>query len=124
MPLATSELRDPPDLGGFAIELNPLAERWLETHQTCSRIAITLSVTRCCGGPPVRDVRLRFDEPGTARRGRFVRIGRVAEREVLMDARLLNIMPRRIPMTVYKLLGRQRLSLELSGEQWGRLLYP
>jgi len=92
-------------------------------HQTCSRIAITLSVTRCCAGQPVRDVRLRFDEPGTVQRGRLVRIGRVAERDVLMDARLLATMPRHIPMTVHKLLGRQRLGLHLSGEQWERLLY-
>lgn len=117
-------LTDAPDVVGFSIELDPLASQWLETHPMHSRIVITFSVTRCCGGTPVRDVRLRVDEPVAARRrGRFVRIGRVADRDVLMDARVLKTMPRRIPITVHRLLGRQRLSLDLSGDQWGRLLY-
>ena len=70
----------------------------------------------------MRDVRLRVDGLEVARRGGFVRIGCVADRDVYVDHRLMKTMPRRIPITIHRLLGRQYLSLDFSGEQWGRLL--
>ena len=122
-PGSISRVTNPPDVADFKIELDPLADQWLETHQTYSRIVITFSVTRCCGGPPVRDVRLRVDRLEEARRGGFVRIGCVADRDVYLDHRLMKTMPRRIPITLHRSLGRQHLILDFSGEQWGRLLY-
>jgi hypothetical protein len=88
MPGSISRLTNPPDVAEFKIELDPLAEQWLKKHHAHTCIVITLSLTRCCGGPPVRDVRLRVDGLEEARGGGFVRIGCVADRDVYIDHRL------------------------------------
>jgi len=123
MPGSISHLTSPPDVGEFTIELDPLAEQWLKKQHEHTCIVITYSVTRCCGGPPVRDVRLRVDRFEEARRGGFVRIGCVADRDVYVDRRLVKTMPRQLPITIHRPLGRQHLTLDFSGEQWGSLLY-
>jgi hypothetical protein len=123
MPNSTARLADLPEVAGFEVELDQRAEQWLAENMVLSPIVITFSVTRCCGGTRVCDVRLQVKGLGALCHGRFVRIDRVADRDVLMDDRILKTMSRRIPITVYRLLGQSRLSLDLSGEQWARLLY-
>lgn len=114
MPNSTARLADLPEVAGFEVELDQRAERWLAENMVPSPIVITFSVTGCCRGTRVCDVRLQVKGLGALRHGRFVRIDRVADRDVLMDDRILKTMPRRIPITVNRLLGQSRLSLDLA----------
>jgi hypothetical protein len=113
---------DPREALGFEIELDAQAQRWLEDHDSRAPLVIALDVTRCCGGTRVCDVRLRVDA-AASHSGRLVTIGSAAGRDVLLDARILETMPRRIPVTVRGLPVRRRLSLDLTGDQWSALLY-
>jgi hypothetical protein len=106
----------PPESPGFQIQLDEQARQWLEDHEIRSPIVITFDVTRGCGGTRVCDVWLRLNT-AAAHRGKLVRIGSVAGRDVLLDARILETMPRRIPLTVRGLSVRRRLSLDLTGDQ-------
>ena len=117
-----SDLGGADETAGFHIELDPPAMRWLEQHPGPSPLVIAYQVTRCCGGK-VRDVRMRVSKAAAAERHELLRIGSAAGRDVLIDARILRAMPRRIPITARGLRARQKLALDLSGEEWGRLLY-
>jgi hypothetical protein len=108
--------------GAFQIELDAHAQRWLDERASGQPILITFEVAHCCGGTRVCDVRVRVGQ--SARKcGPLAPIGTVAGREVLLDARILKTLPRRVPITVRGLPALRHLSLDLSGEQWGLLLY-
>ena len=61
--------------------------------------------------------------PNDRAREALLRIGTVAGRDVLLDPRIANKMPRRIPVTVRGVGPLRGLSLDLTGHEWARLLY-
>lgn len=96
--------------------------RWLGQHPSPSPLVIAYQVTRYCGGQ-VCEVRMRTSKAADSDHRKLLRIGSVVGRDVLIDARILGTVPRRTPITVRGFWARQKLALDLSGEEWGRLLY-
>jgi hypothetical protein len=105
----------------FRVELDAPADDWIRRQPGHRPIVVAFSVTRCCGGTKVCDVRVRLGIPARGA-GTYTQIGTVAGRDLLVDSRIARALPRRIPITV-RGLARKRLSLDFSGEEWGRLLY-
>ncbi|MGA8014802.1 MAG: hypothetical protein WCB85_02660 [Candidatus Dormiibacterota bacterium] len=108
----------------FELEFDEPALRWLQSRLSHLPLVISYRVTRCCSGPPVREVRLRqLSHPSQGREG-LIQIGTVLDRAVLLDARIAGSMPPRIPVSAGG-IGRFRgLRLNLSADEWARLLYP
>jgi len=105
----------------FCVEPDAAADEWLRRRPGGEPVVIAFSVARCCGGTKLCDVRVRI---GVARNARttYTRIGQVGGRDLLLDSRIAAMMPRRVPITV-RGVARRRLELDLSGEDWARLLY-
>ena len=106
----------------FAVIFDDKARRWLDEHPSQDALVIAYEDSRCCGGGHIRDLRLR--------RGRrrdeiasMVDIGDVDGRRILLDRRILLRMPHTIPVTVGGIGPLRGLHLDLSGEEWARLLY-
>jgi hypothetical protein len=110
------------ETAGFEIAIDHEAIRWLELHPNPSPLVIAYQVTRSCCGL-VRDVRMRVSKAADSERQELLRIGSAEGRDVLIDARIVRAMPRRVPITALGFWARQKLALDLSGEEWGRLLY-
>lgn len=68
-------------------------------------------------------VRLRQERRSDRASPRRLHVGTIKGREVLMDSRIVDLMPLRIPVTVHGLGPLKGLSLNLESEQWARLLY-
>ena len=107
----------------FEIELDQKARGWLTEHPRQGSLVIAYSNKRCCGGAQICDVQLRFEQPTERRAGDLLAIGTVAGREVLMDRRIAARMPRRLPLTVRGMGPLKGLSLDLTGDDWARVLY-
>ncbi|HEY6379167.1 MAG TPA: hypothetical protein VI316_08295 [Candidatus Dormibacteraeota bacterium] len=107
----------------FELEFDERARTWLDKHPGDESLVIGFEVHRCCRGMGVCNVRMRRGHPGERFRSRLVPIGEVAGREVLLDPRIVEAMPRRIPVTVGGVGPFKGLRLDLSGDEWGRLLY-
>lgn len=105
----------------FRVEPDAAAEEWLHRRPGAEPLVIAFSVARCCGGTKVCDVRVRIGVPRNPR-SIYTHIGEVGGRDLLLDSRIAALMPRRIPITV-RGVARRRLELDLSGEDWARLLY-
>jgi hypothetical protein len=71
----------------------------------------------------VCDVRLRPERKSDRPSQRLLEIGAINGREVLMDSRIVGLLPPRIPVTVRGVGCFKGLSLNLNSEQWDRLLY-
>jgi hypothetical protein len=109
---------------GFALELDDKARRWLEEHPRPEALVIAYTMTRCCGGTTVCDVRLRQERRSDRASPRLRQVGTVKGRELLMDSRIVERLPLRIPVTVRGFGPLKGLRLNLESEQWARLLYP
>ncbi len=107
----------------FDIELDEKAREWLIKHPRQGSLVIAYDRKRCCGGALVCDVQLRFEEPTGRRAAELLVIGTVAGREVLMDRRIAARMPCRLPVTVRGMGPLKGLSLDLTGDDWARVLY-
>ncbi len=107
---------------GFEVEVDARARTWLASHRADRRLVVAYEESRCCGsGGRICDVRIR-DERRAERRS-LARIGSVDGRDLLLDTRIADRLPRRLPLTVRGLVPIRGLSLDLDGEAWGRLLY-
>jgi hypothetical protein len=107
----------------FEIAFDEKAHEWLQTHPSCDGLVIAFEVHRCRRGAIVCDVRIRQEHPRDQARRRLFPIGSVADRYILLDSRIVNTMPQRIPVTVRGVGPFRGLRLDLTGPQWGRLLY-
>lgn len=109
----------------FRLTLDNAAEAWLEQHSEVSRLYIALESTRCCYGG-VFDVQIRSGVAPThrgTRNAHWLLLGDVRGCQVFLDARLSDRMPGQVPLTARGVGPFRHLQLELSGEQWGELLY-
>jgi hypothetical protein len=107
----------------FLISVDEKAHRWLAEHPSPDPLLIAFQDSRCCGGGHIRDLRVRRGRNQAERAGRFIDIGEVEGRRILLDGRIMPRMPRTIPITVGGMHPFVGLHLDFSGEQWARLLY-
>jgi hypothetical protein len=106
---------------GFEVALDARARAWLASHRVDCRLVVAYEQTRCCGGGRLCDVRIRDERRGE--RWSLARIGSVDGRDLLLDTRIADRLPRRLPITVRGLGRLQHLSLDLAGEEWASLLF-
>ncbi len=106
----------------FRLQADAKARAWLDLHPVSVPRAIAYSVSRCCGGGKICQVRVRElsrkDNPDDFATG-------VLEdgTEVLIDRRAAARLPSRFGLTVRGLGRLKHLDLDLQAEQWGTLLY-
>jgi hypothetical protein len=94
---------------------------WLDEHPSPDALVVAYTVTRCCAGP-VCNVRLRREKRSDRVSQQLHQIAPVCGREVLVDARIVDRLPNRVPVTVRGVGRLKHLSLSLEGEEWARLL--
>ncbi len=106
----------------FRVDADPTAEQWLREHPSRTPHVIGYDLHRCCGGGKICRVEVRHlsrkDDPATFAVGELADGG-----TVLIDPRAAARLPSRIGLTVRGIGRFRHLDLDLSGEQWGRLLY-
>jgi hypothetical protein len=107
---------------------NREARAWLADHPEVSDLFITFMSSRaCCSGARVCNVRVCVSAESSRRSNAattWTMIGHVEGRAVQVDSRLIERMPRCVPLTVRGVGPFRRLDLDLTGEQWAELLYP
>jgi hypothetical protein len=112
----------------FELAIDRAARGWLEQHPNALRLFIAFESTRLRRfGVRLRDIRICCDAEWSRRRAQetaWLPLGDIQGRAVLLDARLRECMPRQVPLTTRGLGPFRHLELDLSGEQWGELLYP
>ena len=112
----------------FDLVVDDGARGWLDEHPEASRLFIAFKSSRaCCTGVRVRDVRIRVDvAQERPRRGSasWCLVGQVEGRELFVDSRLIELMPRQIPLTGRGIGPFRHLDLDFTGEQWAAILYP
>lgn len=104
-------------------ELQPdeRARAWLVSHPAGSW-AIDYEVHRCCGGGKICQVSVR--ELGSSEpREDYIPTALPDGTRFLIDPRAARRLPSNVRLTVRGVGPLKRLDLELTGEQWGELLY-
>jgi hypothetical protein len=98
------------------------ARRWLAAQASARPWVIDYDVHRCCGGGKICQVNVRQLKANERRDGHLP-----AELEsgitFLIDPRVARRLPPTICLTVRGIGPLKHLDLDLSGEQWGELLY-
>jgi len=107
----------------FLVSFDEKAQEWLAEHPSEDALVIAYQDTRCCGGGHIRDLRLRRSRAWEDGSGQLVDIGEVTGRRILLDRRILPLMPNNIPVMVGGIGPFRSLHLGFSGEQWASLLY-
>jgi len=112
----------------FELAIDRSAAGWLEQHPKALCLFIAFESTRLRrSGVRLRDIRVRVHAARSRREAlktAWLPLGDMHGRAVLLDARLRESMPRQVPLTTRGLGPFRHLELDLSGEQWGELLYP
>jgi hypothetical protein len=111
----------------LALAVDKAARRWLHEHGEARRLLIAFTSTKCCSGVRACDVRVRVNAASSRRRlgdTHWVPFGEVDGREVVIDARVYDRMPRQVQLTARGIGPFRHLELDLNGEQWAELLYP
>jgi len=94
----------------------------MRTHATEQPRVVAYDVHRCCGGGKICSVTIR--DRSRSDEGRdFVTAVLADGTRLLVDRRAARRLPTRFGLTVRGLGPFRRLDLELTGEQWGALLY-
>jgi hypothetical protein len=98
------------------------ARRWLATQASARRWVIDYDVHRCCGGGKICQVNVRRLKANERRDGHLpVRLA--SGITFLIDPRVARRVPATIGLTVRGIGPFKHLDLDLTGEQWGELLY-
>jgi hypothetical protein len=103
------------------LDADERALAWLQEHGA-SAWAIDYEVHRCCGGGKICNVVVREND-GKRRRDGYVPADLPDGTRFLVDPRASHRLPSRVTLTVGGIGPRKHLDLELSGEEWGELLY-
>jgi hypothetical protein len=106
----------------FALDVDPKARKWLDSHPAGNTYVIAYDMHRCCGGGKLCQVKVRE----LSKRDKVddhVHTSLADGTSVLIDRRAASRLPSRFSLTV-RGFGRMRhLDLDLDGDQWGELLY-
>lgn len=109
-------------IAAFRVDVDPNAEQWMRSHITEEPRVIAYDVKRCCGGGKLCMVSVRERSRKDDQRDYATAV--LADGSKLMvDRRAALRLPSRFGLTMRGLGPFRRLDLELSGEQWGALLY-
>ncbi|HKV89484.1 MAG TPA: hypothetical protein VJT78_15960 [Candidatus Dormibacteraeota bacterium] len=106
----------------FQVDADSAAREWLNAHPVFGRRVVAYEVHRCCGGGKLCQVSVRElsprEDPGSYTRGALD-----DGTELLIDRKAAARLPSRFGITLRGLGPLKHLDLDLSGEQWGALLY-
>lgn len=106
----------------FVIEPDTIARAWLASHRSSEPLLITYEVKHCCGGGRICNVQVRE----RSRRDNVSDHVSAVQKDgskFLVDPRAATRLPTRFGLTVRGFGPLKHLTLALSGEQWGTLLY-
>lgn len=106
----------------FEVEVDAAARAWLDSHPSdCPRL-ISYDIHRCCGGGKICNVQVRTG----ARRddvSRYANAVLADGTKIVIDPRAAARLPSRFRMTVRGFGPLKHLDLDLTGEEWGALLF-
>jgi hypothetical protein len=109
-------------IAAFRVDADPSAEEWMRSHNTEKPRVIAYDVKRCCGGGKLCMVSVRERSRDDDRRDYATAV--LADgTQLMVDRRAARRLPSRFGLTVRGRGPFRRLDLQLSGEQWGALLY-
>jgi hypothetical protein len=109
-------------IAAFRVDADPIAEEWMRSHNTEEPRVIAYDAKRCCGGGKLCMVSVRERSRNDDRRDYATAV--LADGTKLMvDRRAACRLPSRFGLTVRGRGPFRRLDLQLSGEQWGALLF-
>lgn len=107
---------------GFEIEVDAAARAWLDSHPSKDLRVITYDIHRCCGGGKICNVlvreRVRRDDINS-----YATAVLEDGTKIAINPRAAVRLPSRFRLTVRGRGPLKHLDLDLSGEQWGALLY-
>ena len=109
-------------IGALRVEADTKAQEWMRTHAVEEPRVVAYDVKRCCGGGRICNVSVRERSRKDDRRDFATAVLEDGTR-LLVDRRAARRLPSRFGLTVRGLGPFKRLDLELTGEQWGDLLY-
>jgi hypothetical protein len=104
------------------LEADERARAWLKAHPATRPRVVAYEVHRCCGGGKICLVNVRGQKAGDVP-ARLVSATLDDGTEFLIDRQAAGKLPERFNLTVRGIGPFQHLDLDLSGEQWGALLY-
>ena len=111
-----------PANAGFVIEVDAAATAWLNTHKSQGPHVIRYDVHRCCGGGKICDVHV-LEGARREEISNYVPAVLPDGTKIAIDPRAAARLPSRFRLTVRGLGRFKHLDLDLTGEQWGALLY-
>lgn len=106
----------------FQVEVDAKARAWMQAHPASEPRTIAYDVHRCCGGGKICSVAVR-ELSQKADTGSFATGTTEDGMRVLIDPRAARRLPARFGITVRGIGRWAHLDLDLTGEQWGDLLY-
>jgi hypothetical protein len=109
-------------IAAFRIDADRNAEKWMRSHITEEPRVIAYDVKRCCGGGKLCMVSVR-ERSRQDDRSDYATAVLADGTKLMVDRRAARRLPSRFGLTVRGMGPFRRLDLELSGEQWGALLY-
>ncbi len=109
-------------IGTFRVEADPTAQEWMRTHAAEEPRVVAYDVKRCCRGGKICSVSVRERRRSDDKRD-FTTAVLADGTRLFVDRRAAHRLPPRFGLTVRGVGPFKRLDLDLSGEQWGALLY-
>jgi hypothetical protein len=109
-------------IGTFRVEVDRRAQDWMRAHATDEPRVVAYDVKRCCGGGKLCMVSVRQRSRQDKSRD-FATAVLADGTTLLVDRRAARRLPSRFGLTVRGVGPFRRLDLDLSGEEWGLLLY-
>ena len=106
----------------FVVEVDAAARAWLDSHKSEGPRVITYEVHRCCGGGKICNVRV-LNAPHRDDFSNYAVAVLPDRTKIVIDPRAAAQLPSQFRLTVRGLSPLKHLDLELSGEEWGQLLY-
>ena len=103
------------------LDADERAQAWLKEHRA-EEWAIDYDVHRCCGGGKICSVLVR-QAGGRREREDYVAADLPDGTRFVVDPRVAKRLPSRVTLTVGGIGPLKHLDLQLSGEEWGELLY-
>jgi hypothetical protein len=111
-----------PPNADFVVEVDAAARAWLESHKSEGPRVITYDIHHCCGGGKICDVRVQEAAHGDDF-SHYAEAVLPDTTKIVIDPRAAARLPSRFRLTVRRRGPLKRLDLDLSGEEWGALLY-
>lgn len=106
----------------FQLEADAEARAWLSAHPSPEPRLIAFEVKHCCGGGRICTVRVR-ERSRTEDVGKFATALLEDGTRFMVDPRAAARLPSRFALRMRGLGRFRHLDLELTGDQWGALLY-